>query len=500
MDEEKKGLEPELESRESEAEFDPTECEEFYNNIEAAIGGESMPEEAKAAEALLAEDIFSGTDGVAFAATESSKEDSSLDDELFFGVDAALSEQIEQEFGKEINLSAAEEQPSDKPAGFWKSIPTWTKVLTGCILAVLISAGLLFGTERGRGLVYKAIVSIMMDWAKKEDEENLTPTPELTVTVAPDHTEDPDQNPDTTPEPTGDQKQDPEAPPEPTGDPNQDPEATLTPTPKPAIKIMDDENIINILLLGVENVHNNKYGRTDAIIVVSVDLNGGPLKMISFQRDLFVSIPGNPDDRLNAAYAFGGGKLIVPTIEQNFGIDIDSYVTVDFDGFEEIIDQLGGLRISLTPVESEYLNTTTYISKPSERNTVAGYQNMTGAQVLGYCRIRKKPTAEGLTDDRGRNYRHRVVLQAIFNKYKEKSLVELLTIGRQCFDYVTVQDNLEDYAVACLQAVVENKMFEIKTMQMPVSKYYTETTISGKDVIVAHPECVDKLQDFIYGD
>lgn len=478
-------LEPQdIENAVEETEFDPTESEEFYNNLEAAIGGAETEDQEELPELILSDDIFGGAEE-----EEYEERSSSVEEELFAGVDAALAEQIAQEFGNETEISSAEEKEPNKIVAVWKSIPTWTKILVGCIFAVLISVCLLFGTAGGRRLVYKAIVGIAFDWLN-EDEEQITPDPGLTVTVTP---EAPD-NSEITPEPT--------ETPDITPDPNETPAATPEPTatPKPSILIMDDENVINVLLLGEENIYGANRGRTDAIIVVSVDLNGGPLKMISFQRDLYVSIPGYADDKLNAAYAYGGSKLIVETIEQNFGIDIDSYVKVGFDGFENIIDKLGGLRISLTAKESEYLNRTKYISKPEERNTVAGYQMMTGAQVLGYCRVRYVPTAEGLTNDRGRNYRHRVVLQAIFEQYKEKSFAELATVMRQCFNYVSVPGDLEELAVDCLQAVIENKMFSIETMQMPQSKLYSESTVNGKDVIVAFPENVDRLQEFLYGE
>ena len=67
------------------------------------------------------------------------------------------------------------------------------------------------------------------------------------------------------------------------------------------------------------------------------------------------------------------------------------------------------------------MNTTKYISKAAERNTVPGLQHMTGSQVLGYCRVRYVPTANGLQNDFGRTYRHRVVLQALLEKYKEQN-------------------------------------------------------------------------------
>lgn len=479
-----------------ETEFDPTESEDFYNNLEAAISGVGEPDTDDLPELLLSEDLFGGVEDEEFPQTV----DSSIDEELFAGVDAALTEQIENEFGRDTEISSAEENESNKFVTGWRAIPTWTKVLVGVILAVLISVGLLFGTKGGRKIVYKVIVGIAFNWVKEDNEtpEDISPLPELTVTITPEPSSEPTQSPDTTPEPTVDPNQNPDVTPEPTTEPD----VTLPPTatPTPAIKIMDDEDVINVLLIGEENIYGVKRGRTDAIIVVSINLNGGPLKMISFLRDIYVQIPGYPDDKLNAAYAHRGANLMMETIEKNFGIDIDSYVKVGFDGFENIIDQLGGLRLSLTARESEYLNTTKYISKPEERNTVAGYQNMTGAQVLGYCRVRYVPTAEGLADDFGRTYRHRVVLQAIFDQYKSKSFPELVTVMRQCFDYVSVPSNLESLAVDCLQTVIENKMFEIETMQFPKKGKYSNQIINGKDVIVASPENIEILQDFLYGD
>jgi len=480
MDNENKELE--LESQEissipEEQEFDPTESEAFYSNLEAAIGLGDEQDMPDVSEILLSGELFGG------AEEDYQEESFSQEEVLFAGVDAALAEQIAQEFGGDEETGSTKEQEPNKFKSTWNLIPNWTKILVGVILAVLISVGLLFGTSGGRRLVYKVIVGIAFDWAEEDPEESTEVTP-------------PAEQSTPTPTPM-EEVVDPDITPEPTTEPDITPEAT----PTPAITIMDDEDIINVLLIGEENIYNATRGRADAIIVVSVNLNGGPLKMVSFQRDLFVTIPEREkDDKLNAAYAYGGSKRLVETIENNFGIDIDGYVKVNFAGFENIIDQLGGLRLSLTARESEYLNTTEYISKPEERNTVAGYQTMTGSQVLGYCRVRYVPTAEGLTNDRGRNYRHRVVLQAIFNKYKEKSFAELATIMRQCFGYVTVPSNLEELAVDCLQAVTEKKMFTIDTLQIPQTNLFNDPLIDGQKVIVAFPENVDILQEFLYGE
>lgn len=501
------------ESAAEDAEFDPTESEDFYNNLEAAIGTEDDLVDAELPELSLPEDTF-----ILDETPEQPAEDS-MEAEIFAGVDAALSEQIEQEFGSEAETGVTEEKPN-KFVAVWKAIPTWTKVLVGVVLALLLSIGLLLGTKGGKKFLINVAVEILFGDIPTGDDEEPTPTPDVSATVSPEPTAGPTpdasvaptaaptQNPDATPSPTTDPNQNPDITPEPTVGPDTTPgvTATPTPTPLPTYDVMDDENIINVLLLGEENVYNYGRGRTDSIIVVSIDLNGGPLKMISFQRDLYVPIAGkNVADRVNAAYRYGNYKCAVETIENSFGIDIDGYVKVDFDGFENLIDSLGGLRISLTPRESDYLNTTNYISKPSERNTVAGYQNMTGAQVLGYCRIRRVPTAQGLENDRGRNYRHRVVLQTLFDKFKDQNITQLIKLMNECKQYVTVSSNLDELCKDALFAVTEHKMYEIETMQFPQRGQYEGKKVKDSkgddmDIVVYYPGAVKQLQDFIYGD
>ena len=117
------------------------------------------------------------------------------------------------------------------------------------------------------------------------------------------------------------------------------------------------ENRINILLLGIDR-RGNKAGwgyLTDTIIIVTVDLDNNTAGMLSIPRDLQVPIPGNGEDRINTAnvwgtnqkYPGGGPALLKRTIEANFDIPIDYYIMVDFDGFEQIIDTLGGVDVNV---------------------------------------------------------------------------------------------------------------------------------------------------------
>lgn len=488
--------------------FDPTLSDDFYNNLEEAIGSTEELQEDTLPELELGDELFAINEQ-----EENIPNVSSVEEEIFAGVDAALSEQIEQEFGREPEISSTEEQEPNRAVSAWRAIPTWTKVLVSVILVLLISVGLLFGTVKGRNLVYRVIVGIMLgNWTTEDPEEFENVTPEPTkdpnagVVATPEPTQDPNAGAIATPEPTEDPNTGAVVTPEPTDNPDitQEPQVTPTPTEAPSITVMDDEDIINILLIGEENIYNSTTnGRGDATILVSINLNGGSLKMVSFQRDLYVSIPGKMDDKLAHAYAYGGSKRVVETIEKNFGVDVDAYVKVNFAGFENIIDSLGGLELSLTANESHYLNTTEYISKPEERNTVAGLQRLTGAQVLGYCRVRYVQTAEGIKNDAGRNYRHRTVLKAIFEQYAPRNLTELagvMTKSQQLKGYVTVSSNLEKLAADCLQVIVEKQMFDIKTLQIPQDGLWKYDTFGDKDVVVFYPGNIDILQDFLYGE
>lgn len=405
-------------------------------------------------------------------------------DEMLLGINAALAEQIELEFGK--NAFAEPKQPN-RFLKLWREIPKWCKIVSAVLLSFILCAFLLFGTTGGQKVLARIAVEILFSKIQVDDgtdDPNIVPSripgnnmgggetnpgAEITGTVTPPAVT---ENPNVTPVPT---------------------------LPIPTGGIVEDDSVINVLLVGVEN-HKNlaKYGRSDSMMIASIDKDGGPLKLVSLMRDMYVKIPGENDDKLNAAYAHGGISLLVDTIELNFGVKLDGYVIVQYEGFENIIDQLGGLRLSLTAEESEYLNTTNYISKTEERNTKPGYQTMTGSQVLGFCRVRKVPTANGKYGDFGRTYRQRMVLDAIFEKYKEKNITELYSVMNNCFKYVKVSAGLKEVAYECLTTVIERKMFTLDQMQMPPAKHYDSARIQNMDVIVFYPDAIDLLHEFIY--
>ncbi len=146
---------------------------------------------------------------------------------------------------------------------------------------------------------------------------------------------------------------------------------------------------VNVLLLGIDHRDDEPVdgSRSDTVMVVSIDPPSKSVVMVSFPRDLWVNIPGYYNQRINVAHAVGGPSLVARTIETNFGIRINNYARIDFRGFEQIVDSLGGVIIDVeeTIKDDEY---------PTEDYGVMrlyiapGPQMMDGKLALQYARSR----------------------------------------------------------------------------------------------------------------
>lgn len=176
------------------------------------------------------------------------------------------------------------------------------------------------------------------------------------------------------------------------------------------------KKIKNIALFGVDSTDGGTSGRSDAIMVATIDSIHNKLKVTSIMRDSYVNIEGYGYDKINHAYAFGGPQLSIKTINQNFGLNVENFVSVDFSSLPVIIDQLGGIQLNITEEELLYINDyINHINAVDGRNssniTYAGEQFVDGVQALAYSRIRY--TAGG---DYERTQRQRTVLNALFEK------------------------------------------------------------------------------------
>lgn len=191
--------------------------------------------------------------------------------------------------------------------------------------------------------------------------------------------------------------------------------------------ILSDPDIQNILLIGSDTRGNEKYGRSDSMLLLSVNHKTNQVKMVSFLRDLYVKIDGMKDNRINASFAYGGPKLLIDTIQNNFRIKIDKYVCVDFSSFQKAIDAVGGVSINLTSKEAQELNANPGVYGNGMQKVSPGLNRLNGATALGYARIRH------IDSDFGRTQRQRNVLQALMTSVKHSSPGTMLQIANTVF-------------------------------------------------------------------
>lgn len=181
---------------------------------------------------------------------------------------------------------------------------------------------------------------------------------------------------------------------------------------------------LNILLLGADARPGQNRFRTDTIILLTVNPQVGTVNLLSFPRDLYLTIPGQGSNRINTAYFYGGIELVKKTFQHNFGINPDHYVVINFSSFKRIIDSLGGLEVNVSQKLSDY-RAGYFVTIP------AGQVHMDADTVLWYVRSRKT------SNDFARNQRQQEVLIAIFNR-----LISMDGIRRAPEFYTLYKDNV----------------------------------------------------------
>lgn len=182
---------------------------------------------------------------------------------------------------------------------------------------------------------------------------------------------------------------------------------------------LDVGHVTSVLIIGTDGRTDSDNGRSDSIILLSLNKSTNELYLTSFMRDSYVEIPGRGWDKLNSAYAYGGADLLMDTIERNFFIRIDDYVSVNFNTVSSIIDSMDGLTLDISNEEAEAIN----VILISELNELMGDDknadlldgggklHLNGKQVLAYSRIRNVGN-----NDFERTERQRVVISKLIEK------------------------------------------------------------------------------------
>ena len=186
------------------------------------------------------------------------------------------------------------------------------------------------------------------------------------------------------------------------------------------------KEIRNIALLGID-AEDGQAGRSDSIIILTIDTLHSKVKLTSIMRDSYVNIPGRGMDKINHAYAFGGPELSLRTINENFNLNIKEFASLDFTTLPRVIDTVGGIELTLTPEEVAIVNHDSpsmakKIGTTTSTLSGSGKLKLDGTQSLTYSRIRK------IDNDYERTQRQRNVLNAVFNKFKDTPPTEYLSL------------------------------------------------------------------------
>ena len=189
-----------------------------------------------------------------------------------------------------------------------------------------------------------------------------------------------------------------------------------------------DTDIFNVALFGLDTRDEDSFtGRSDSIIIVSIDRKNNTVKLSSILRDSYVAIDGHKDQKICHAYAFGGAQLAVKTLNQNFNMNITDYVSINFAKLGKAIDMLGGIDIEVTEEERAHLNDIGDDENPNFHYLEqSGQVHLTGEQAVVYARLRK------IDSDVARSNRQKRVIEALLvqaRKVSPSKYSELLKQG-----------------------------------------------------------------------
>lgn len=262
-----------------------------------------------------------------------------------------------------------------------------------------------------------------------------------------------------------------------------------------ADNLYHDPKVMNIVLLSLDNYQQGDNGRTDSMMMVSIDTRNEKIKLTSFMRDMYVAIPGYGHDKLNAAYAYGGPGLTIATLEDNFRVDIDRYVIIDFKKFVEIIDTIGGIDLEITDAEAQVVNKE---SKEDASLALSGGKvHMTGKQARMFARIRS------LDDDFERTNRQRKVVTAVVEKLKKTDLFTLNSYLSKILGMITT-DMSKDEVLGLVTNMATYLGYDVSSFRLPADGEYFDLTvqIGGLPSMVLVPylqENINALVEYVYG-
>lgn len=267
---------------------------------------------------------------------------------------------------------------------------------------------------------------------------------------------------------------------------------------------LDASYVKNVLVIGTDTRDpEQERGRSDSMILVSMNSRTKEIYMTSFMRDAYVEIPGNGSGKLNAAYSYGGPELLMDTLESNYDVHIDDYVMITFAACAEMIDAVGGVELTISDEEAQAVNEILI----SEVNEIMGDDReddlldsggtltLDGKQALSYSRIRYVGNA-----DFERTERQRTVMQQVMEKAKKNPL-RLASICMSALPKMTTNLSvgaLYGYAVTTPFKLIS---YDMAQQRIPADGTFSGADIGGESVLqVDFAAAQQQLADTVYAD
>lgn len=255
-------------------------------------------------------------------------------------------------------------------------------------------------------------------------------------------------------------------------------EEEITPTPR---------GIHHYMLICMDSwaTDPKNLGHTDGLILVSVDEYARRVMLTSFIRDMLILRPDGKFGRINNIAGYFGANqegidALIATINTHFDLQIEDYIVVDFQQVQNIIDAVGGVDITITAREAQYLrNYSISRSSTTPELSGAGTYHFSGHAAVIYMRIRKVANIEGETQDVGRTRRARTVLTSIADSLKDISYEDAarlldVVIENTIFTSMSANDML-----SALDLAMELKGVEIEQIRMPIDGTYVSMPVAG---------------------
>jgi len=273
---------------------------------------------------------------------------------------------------------------------------------------------------------------------------------------------------------------------------------------KHSASALSSGNVTSILLIGTDGRTTDERGRSDTMILLSLNSKTDKITLTSFMRDCYVDVPGYGMDKLTHAYSYGGAELLMETIENNFSVRIDDYVSVNFTSFASIVDAVDGVEIEISDAEAQEINNILRNevnelmgdSADADMLSGGGKIHLNGKQALAYARIRYIGNA-----DFERTERQRTVISRIADKLKSFKPSMITDIANNAIPQVTT--NMETSQLYLLSLRLPFVIgYDIQQLQIPAEGTYSGDNVSGAGSVlrVDFDKNYDILRETVFGE